>query len=127
MRQGHVCGPAVSLDVYFAKLSAGDREIYSVIADHLLDLGKVVIEPVGVGILFKRGKTIVELRPRRVGMVLSFVCDRAVPNTRVSRHVRMSSGRVANFVPLRRADEIDDVLLDWLTESFHSAGGKPKA
>ena len=127
VHQGHVCSPAVSPDAYFAKLSAADREIYSLIADHLLDLGKIVIEPVGVGILFKRGRTFVELRPRRVGMVLSFVCNRAVPNTRVSRHLRMSSGRVANFVPLRRAVEVDETLLEWLTESFHAAEVKAKA
>jgi hypothetical protein len=84
----------------------------------LAPLGPLVIEPVSVGILVKRSRTFVELRPRRDGVTLSFLLNRTVEHPRITRRIGASSGRTAHFVPLRRAGDVDALVAGGLVESY---------
>ena len=48
------------------------------IVDHLAELGEIVVEPVAVGIFYKRGRTFAQIRPRYDHLVLSITLSRKV-------------------------------------------------
>ncbi len=62
-KQSHECSPAMTLEEYFSTGPERERPIFEVVRAHLESLGPVHIEPVSVGIFFKRNRTFVELRP----------------------------------------------------------------
>jgi hypothetical protein len=120
--QGHLCIPGTTVDEWFADEPAEHREIHDRIADHLEALGDVQIEAVAVGIFYKRGKTVAELRGRADHLALSMGLPSERENDRFSRRQKMSGGRTWFGLPLRRPEDVDDQVLDWLTEAWDLAG-----
>jgi hypothetical protein len=108
----------MSLDEYFSTGPERDRPIFEAVAAHLETVGPVIIEPVSVGILFKRTRTFAELRPKVNWVALSFLLSRTVDDGRVARRMRASGVRTAHVVNLRSAEDVDDQVCEWLTESF---------
>jgi hypothetical protein len=120
-RQSHGCSPALTLDQYFSTGPAFERPIFEAVASHLLPLGDVRVEAVQVGLFFKKARTFVELRPMRDRVRLSMLLSRALEDGRVVKRLGMSGRRFAVYVDLRRPDDVDDQLKQWLTESFLSS------
>jgi Domain of unknown function (DUF5655) len=116
--QSHTCVPSSTLDDYFAGRPPLQREICDAIIGHLRTLGPVNVDPVQVVVLFKRSSTFAEVRAKRDRLTLTFLLSRAVQSPRFARAVPTSANRTAYFVDLRHADDIDDELVDWLTESY---------
>ena len=118
-RQGHECAPAMSLDEYFATGPERERPIWEAVAAHLDTLGPVVVEPVSVGILVKRSRTFLELRPKVRWEALSFSLDRELHDPRIARKMRTPRWTY-HVVNVSEAAEIDDQVREWLTESYLS-------
>lgn len=116
-RQAHFCAPAMTLDEFFRERPAG-REIFDAVQRHLESLGPVIVEPVGVGILFKGVRTFVELRPRARWWDLGFGLNRRVQHPRISRTVKTKTTRTYHGVRLTSAADVDETVRDWLTESY---------
>lgn len=112
LRHAHVCAPALSVDAYFAPRPACERQIFEAVRGHLQSLGEVIVEPVSVGILCKRRRTFVALRPmaRWVHLGLNY----RLSHPRVTRTTTGSGGR---------PDDIDDQVRAWLTESYVEFAG----
>jgi hypothetical protein len=51
-------------------------------------------------------------------VALSFALSRVDDDPRVARRVSGSGRRTYHFVNLRGADDVDDRVCDWLTESY---------
>ena len=117
----HVCAPAMAIDAYFVDAEPVDREIYEAVADVLIECGPVEIEAVSVGILFKRSRTFVELRPRKRGMACSMVLPIALESSRVTRRIQLGSRGVVNSVTLVSAEDVDEELSEWLAMAHDSA------
>jgi hypothetical protein len=117
-RQAHFCAPAMSADAWFEGKAPGLRPIYEAVARHVRKLGPVHIEPVSVGFLIKKKRTLIELRPRRVGFAVSFILGREVSDPRISRTLAMSGAAVVHYVLLTRASDVDAQLRGWLTEAY---------
>jgi predicted transport protein len=117
-RQAHVCAPAISVDAYFAARPPAERDVFEAVRAHLESLGPVIVEPVGVGILFKRKRTFVELRPRAKWVALSFGLNRRVEHDRITRTTKTNTAHTYHGVRITSADDIDDVVRAWLTESY---------
>ena len=118
-RQAHVCAPAMPIDAYFDGRPAADREVFEAVRGHLESLGPVIVEPVGVGILFKRRRTFVELRPRaRGGFSLSVGLNRRLVHPRVSRTTRTKTASTYHGINVAVPADIDVELRQWLTESY---------
>jgi len=85
---------------------------------HLASLGPIHEDAVDVGIFLKSDRKIGEFRPlvRSTQLWLFLPDERADP--RVSRSVRTATGRYVHLIKITRADEVDDQLLGWLTESY---------
>lgn len=121
--QSHVCEPGLTVDEYFSSQPPEFREIYERVAGLLEEMGPVVIEPVEVGVLFKKRGTFVELRPRKRGFDLSFVLPRKLGHPRITRRTAMSrkGDRTSNALVVNTADDIDDEVCEWLAEAWFEA------
>ena len=80
-------------------------------------VGTIDVEAATVGILVKRRRTFVELRPKQKWVELSIMLTRPIDDPRVSRRIVVSRGRFAYFFRLRSAADVDDDLRELLTES----------
>jgi hypothetical protein len=107
----------MSVDAYFAQRPLVQRAIYEAVAEHMLALGPMEVEAVGVGIFFKKARTFVELRGRQKWMVLSFMLDHPVEHPRITQAIG-SGGRYFHLTRLNGPADVDDVLRSWLTASY---------
>jgi len=106
------------LDDWFADRPAEHRAIYEAVAGHLSTIGPIVVDAADVGILIKHSRTFAELRPKRGGLALSIILSRSLAHPRITRTLRASTNRSAYFVDLQRADDVDEEVRAWLTESY---------
>ena len=120
--QGHLCIPGTTVDEWFADEPPEHRAIHDRIADHLEALGDVRIEAVAVGIFYKRSRNLAELRGRADHLGLSMVLPTSREHPRFTRRSPMSGGRTSFLVPLRHPDDVDDQVLEWLTEAWDLCG-----
>jgi len=112
-----VCLPVVSVDAYFAARPGYEREVYDAVVGHLRSVGDVDVEAATVGILVKRRRTFVELRPKRTWVELSILLGRPIDDPRVTRRIVVSRSRFAYFFRMRSSADVDDDLRELLTES----------
>jgi hypothetical protein len=122
--QGHMCNPGLSVEEYFANAKPWERPIFDVVAAHLTSLGPVIIDPIAIGVLFKNGPMLCELRAKTKWTALGFSLRRRLESGRLSRKVvDYNNGKFFHVINLGDADIIDDEILGWLTEAWHVAGG----
>lgn len=114
----------MSIDQYFAARPHGDRAIFEAVVGCLAGLDAVIVEPVSIGILFKRRRTFAELRPRRHGLALNFGAPQRLNHERIARTSRMAanSHRFWHGVNIVEPGEIDQTVRDWLREAYEDAG-----
>ncbi|HWM02150.1 MAG TPA: DUF5655 domain-containing protein [Actinophytocola sp.] len=118
--QSHECSPAMSLEDYFATGPPFERPIFDAVHGHLTTVGPVHLEPVSVGLFFKRSRTFVELRPMTRWVVLSFILSRSVDDPRITRRITISGHRTYHQTKLRSPADVDDQVRDWLTDAYLS-------
>jgi hypothetical protein len=121
--QSHSCSPGLSVDDYFATAKDWERPIYDLVAGHVESLGDVIIDPISVGILFKNGPTFCILRAMIRWTALGFTLGRKLSSDKLSRKVTGDRGKFFHVVNVAGPDQIDDEILGWLTEAYHTAGG----
>ncbi len=108
----------MSIEEYFRTGAAFERPIFEAVARHVERVGTITIEPLSVGILFKRSSTFAELRPKRDRVELSFMLSRPLEHPRIARTWKGPGERRAFFIKIRDAAEVDDEIKDWLTEAY---------
>jgi hypothetical protein len=116
--QSHMCEPVTTVDAWFADRPPEFRRIHDAVVQHLESLGKIEVDPVEVGILIKRANTFAELRPKRGRLSLSVLLSRRLDHWRITRRIKTSGSRVAHFVDLQAAEDVDDDVREWLAESY---------
>ena len=80
----------------------------------------LVIEAVAVGVLIRRERTLVELRPRRRWLDLSFVTTAAIASDRIARRIELARG-TAYVVHLRDERDVDAELRGWLATTLRAS------
>ena len=118
--QGHDCAPGLSLEEYFATAPPFERPIFEAVRAHLEGVGPVHVEPVSIGIFFKRRRTVVQLRPMTRWVAVGFILSRRLESSRLARKVEGSGTRWWHVVNVREPGEVDDELRGWLTEAYDS-------
>lgn len=108
----------MSLDDYLATGPPFERPVVEAVLAHVRSLGEIHVEPVSVGVFVKAAGSWLELRPLTKWVALSFPLPRAVSSRRFTRKVALWNGRYYHFVNLRSADDVDDEVRTWLTESY---------
>ena len=118
-RQGDECAPALTLEQYFSTGPVWERPVYEAVAAVLEPLEGVWVEPVSVGILFKRGRTFVELRPRTKWVDLGFVLPHRIVRPTITRHATNQAKTLTqHVVRMTSPDQVDAQMSDWLLESW---------
>jgi hypothetical protein len=108
----------MDVDDYFAGRPVHEREVFDAVVGHLLSVDDAIdVEAATVGILVKKRRTFVELRPKQKWCELSIMLTRPIDDPRVSKKIVVSSARFAYFFRLRDASDVDDDLRELLTES----------
>jgi uncharacterized protein DUF5655 len=111
----------MSVQDYFATGAVFERPIFDAVATHLETLGPLHVEPVSVGIFFKRSRTFAELRPMRNRVRLSVLLSRRFQHPRIVKTYHGPGVRSAYFVDLRDSADVDEQVRDWLTEAYFSS------
>ncbi len=130
-----MCAPGLTLDEFFAGARPEAEPIFRVIDDHLQTLdGDLIVDPVNAKkILFKNGPTFCILESMTKWVAIGFNLRRRLESGRLSRKVVDYQGKYFHVINLTDAEQVDDALLEWLTEAFHhgepppssGAGGDP--
>jgi hypothetical protein len=97
--------------------------VYDAILAHLLTLGPVHEDAVGVGVFLKRDRKLAEVRPRSRDVSLALYLPRPVADRRFAKVLGPTGTRVVHFLMLRDASEVDEQVRGWLTEAFLHASG----
>jgi len=121
--QSHDCAPGLTLDEYFATGPPHERPVFEAVHAHLAAFDDVLVEPVSVGIFFKRHRTFAQLRPKTRWVALSLVLPRVVDDRRIARAVQGDGRRHHHVVNLRTPTDVDEVVRGWLTEAWADAAG----
>jgi hypothetical protein len=108
----------MSIDAYFATGAEFERPVFDAVEQHLRNVGDVHIEPLSVGIMFKRARTFAELRPKRDRVVLSILLSRPLQHPRITKTWHGTGSRWAFFIDLREPADVDEDVKDWLTEAY---------
>ena len=120
-RQAHECAPALTIEEYFSTGPPWERPIFEAVMSVVGKFGPVYVEPVSVGIFFKRVRTFAQLRPLTRWVSLSFILPFDVADTRIARKVTGTPERRYHVVNLRTPDEVDDRVADWLEAAYEAA------
>ena len=120
-RQSHECAPAMTLDEYFSTGPPHERPVFEAVMAHLATLGPVHVEPVSVGIFIKRDGSFMELRPMERWVAMSFPLRRRAQHRTIVRKVMQWHGRYYHIANVRGPEDLDDALLDLITESYADA------
>ncbi len=112
----------MSLEEYFETGPPFERPIFEAIRTHIESIDPAIwFEPVSVGIFFKRRTSFLQLRTMTKWVAVCFHLDRKLEHERLSRKVvRRGSPRYFHVVNVRDAADIDELLLDWLTEAWEN-------
>lgn len=119
--QGHECAPPMTVEEYFSTGPAHERPVFDAVMARLDSIGPIHVEPLSVGIFLKRAQTFAQLRPMQRWVALSFSLRRQVSHPRIVRKPIPYSGRYHHVANLRSPDDIDDQLVDWVTEAYLDA------
>jgi hypothetical protein len=116
--QSHGCAPAQTVESYFESRPAAYRRAHDAIVRHLGKLGPLVVDAVSVGIMYKRSRTFAEVRAKRDRLELGFLLSRPLAHPRLRKTLKLSANRMAYFVDLHRAADVDRDVRAWLTEAY---------
>jgi hypothetical protein len=108
----------MTVDECFAPWPPVYRDIYDALTDFMSTLGTVHADVVKVGVFLKRQRKIAEIRPKARSLSLDLILPRRVDDPRISRTIPISADRIAHMVKLTKLEDLDDQLLDWLTEAY---------
>ena len=109
----------MSIEEYFETGPAFERPIFDAVLEHLQQVDPDIwIEPVSVGIFFKRRTVFLSLRTMTKWVAVCFHLSRKLDSSRVSRKIIENNGRQYHVVNIKDVEQVDDELLDWLTEAW---------
>jgi hypothetical protein len=111
----------MTLDEYFSTGPPHERPVFEAVMAHLATLGPVHVEPVSVGIFLKRDGSFMELRPMERWVAMSFPLRRRAQHRTIVRKVMQWHGRYYHIANVRGPEDLDDALLDLITESYADA------
>jgi len=115
--QWHSCY-RLSLDDHLRNKPEHIRNTVVKLVRRIENFGPIQLNPVKSSIQVRAGATFLSIRPKKNHIEIEFQLGRLIEDFPVHRAVRISGNRVLHFVFLQEPGDIDDLLTDWLEESF---------
>jgi hypothetical protein len=109
----HVCEPGMPVELWLDALPEPHRKAGEKVVAIARRYTGLIVEAVTVGVLIKRDRTLVELRPKQRWLELSFVSTAAIASPKISKTLRMPNATVY-YVRLYDATSVDADLRAWL-------------
>ena len=109
------------VEYWLAERPDGQREAAAKIIELARGIEGVTVEAVTIGVLIKRQRSIVELRPKTKWLQLSVIAKRplaASARAKVSRVVEWGTDMTAYFVRLTSPAEVDRAMTAWLRQAL---------
>ena len=116
----HVCAPGMPIELWLDEQLDPQRRAAAAVLAIVRRYRGLAIEAVSVGVLIKRARTLVELRPKKRWLDLSFISNAAITSDRIARALPVSSGTYY-VVHLRDATDVDAELRGWLATSLRKS------
>lgn len=113
----HVCEAGLPIALRLDELPEPQRKAAEAVIAVARRHRDLVVEAVAVGIFIKRERTIVEMRPKKRWLDLSFITTTHIASERIARAIKLSTG-TAYFVHLHDERDVDRELRGWLATSF---------
>lgn len=107
------------IEVWLAERTEPQRRAAEAVLAIVRRYRGLIVEAVGVGILIKRGRTIVELRPKKRWLDLSFISRAVIVSERIARSLELAVGKVY-FVHLADKTDVDAELRRWLATALRA-------
>ncbi len=121
-RQTHDCAPGLTIEEYFATGPPHERPVFDAVHAHLAQYDDVYVEPLAVGIFFKRRRTFAQLRPMKRWVQLSMLLPRKIDDPRISRKVVDLGRSFYHVLNIARPEQVDETVRGWLDEAYLSDG-----
>lgn len=123
--QSHLlCEDAPTLEQYFDTAKPWERPIFEVVQAHFVSNGdELMVDPLPIGILLKNGPMFAELRSKAKWTAVGSHLPQRLSTGRLSKKVVTTGKKFFHVINVSDPDQIDDELLDWLTDAFHFAAG----
>jgi Domain of unknown function (DUF5655) len=83
--------------------------------------GEVTVDPVKNCILLRSVSTFLALNPRADCMDVEFLLDEEVDVFPIHKAIRVSKNRVAHFIRLEHAKDVNKQLIAWLRRAYELA------
>jgi hypothetical protein len=115
--QYHSCY-RLSLDDHLKYKPEHIRNTVLELVRRLEEFGPIRLNPVKSSIQVKAGATFLSIRPKKDHVEIEFQLPRLIEDFPVHRAIRISGNRVLHFVFLQDPGDVNDLLIDWLKESY---------
>ena len=119
-RQQHDCAPGLTIEEYFATGPPHERPVFEAVHAHLAQYDDLYVEPLAVGIFFKRRRTFAQLRPMRRWVQLSMLLPRKIDDPRISRKVVDTGSSFYHVLNIASPEQVDETVRGWLDEAYLS-------
>ncbi|MDE2669181.1 MAG: DUF5655 domain-containing protein [Chloroflexota bacterium] len=119
-RQQHDCAPGLTIEEYFATGPPHERPVFDAVHAHLAQYDDLYVEPLAVGIFFKRRRTFAQLRPMRRWVALSMMLPRKIDDPRISRKVVDTGSSFYHVLNIAVPEQVDETVRGWLDEAYLS-------
>ena len=113
----------MTVEEYFGTGPDFERPVFEAVLDRVSSFGPVHVEPVSVGIFLKRAGSFAELRPLTRWVALYLMAPSLPDHPRITRRIPASSDRTCHVIRLYGADDVDDLVAEWLELAYDSAPG----
>lgn len=124
----HMCEPGLTIEEYLSTARPEAGPIFERVNEHLATLdGDLIVDPLSSKVLFKNGPVIATLQSMTKWVALGFTLRRRLESSRLSRKVTEYQGKFWHVLNLTDGEQVDDELLEWLTEAFHRDDPPPNS
>lgn len=119
--RAHQCEPGVTVAEFLDGAVPCTTEVLARITSHLQELdGDVIVDPLSHMVLFKRSAAFAMVRKRKRWVAVEFNLRRPLVSARLSRKTTEHPGGYWHVVNIDDPAQVDDELLGWLTDAYHS-------
>jgi predicted transport protein len=109
----------ISKEVLFARRPVELKHLYDKVVKQLKRLGEYREETVKPDVIFfKTRSTFLAVKVKKDHLDIEFFLDHLEDVPPVSKYLRTSKNRVAHVVPIDRAENINEQLIDWIKSSY---------
>jgi hypothetical protein len=113
----HTCLAGMPIEAWLDERTDAQRRAAGAVLRVVRRYRGVVVEAVSVGVLVKRERTIIELRPKQRWLDVSFITTRSIASERIVRTFVLARG-TCYVVHVRDASDVDAELRGWLASSL---------